>query len=78
MAEEITLEHEVDRILAMQATVTVPDEVVWEPEPFEDQRAFASVEPEEPAEPKNPDEAEAGPEGADTDAGGLDEDDEED
>jgi hypothetical protein len=67
MAEEITLEQEVDRILAMQATVTVPDELVWEPEPFEDQRAFASVRP---AEPQDPEEAEAFPEGSDTDAGG--------
>lgn len=79
MAEEITLEQEVDRMLALQATVTVPDELVWEPEPFEDQRAFASVEPEEPAEPEDPEETEAGPEGSDADAGGLeDEEDDED
>lgn len=77
MAEEITLEQEVDRILSMQATATLPDELVWEPEPFEDQRAFASVEPEEPAELQGPEETEAGPEGTDTDAGGL-EDDEDD
>ena len=32
-------------ILSMQATATVPDELVWEPEPFEDQRAFASPSP---------------------------------
>lgn len=73
MAEEITLEQEVDRILAMQVTATVP-ELVWEPEPFEDQRAFASVEPEEAAELQGPEETEAGPEGTDTDAGGLEDD----
>jgi hypothetical protein len=78
MAEEITLEQEVDRILALQATVTVPDELVWEPEPFEDQRAFASVELGEPAEPQDPEVTEAGPEGTETDAGGLEDDENDD
>jgi hypothetical protein len=68
MAEEITLEQDVDRILALQATVTVPDELVWEPEPFEDQRAFASVELGEPAEPEDPEVTEAGPEESDSNA----------
>ncbi|HEU4864664.1 MAG TPA: hypothetical protein VFT76_00325 [Actinomycetota bacterium] len=78
MAEEITLEQEVDRILSMQATATVPDELVWEPEPFEDQRAYASVRPGDPAEPEDPDETEAGPEESDTNAGTseIDEDEE--
>jgi hypothetical protein len=62
MAEEITMEQEVDRILAVQATV--PEELVWEPEPFEDQRAFASPGPEGPAEADDPEETEAGPEGS--------------
>jgi hypothetical protein len=53
-AEKITPEQEVDRILAMQVTPTVPEELVWEPEPFEDLRPFASVEPEEPGEPEDP------------------------
>jgi hypothetical protein len=68
MAEEITLEQEVDRILAMQVTATVPDELVWEPEPFEDQRAYASVRPGDQAEPEDPEETEAGPEESDTNA----------
>jgi hypothetical protein len=77
MAEEITLEQEVDRGLVMQARATVPDELVWEPEPFEDQRVFASVELEDPAEPEDPEEADAGPEGPDTNAEDV-EDEEED
>ena len=68
MAEEITLEQEVDRILAMQVTATVPDELVWEPEPFEDQRGYASVRPGDPAEPEDPEESEAGPEESDPNA----------
>jgi hypothetical protein len=80
MAEEITLEREVDRILGLQATVPVTDELVWEREPFEDQRAFASVAPEEPIGREDPEETEAGSAGPDTDTGGPqdDEDDEDD
>jgi hypothetical protein len=79
MAEEITLGQEVDRILAMQATAIVPDELVREPEPFEDQRSFASVELEETAEPEDPEETEAGQEGTEADAEGLEaEEDDED
>jgi hypothetical protein len=77
MAEEITLEQEVDRILAVQATATLPDELVWEPEPFEDQRAFASLGPEGPAEADDPEETEAGPEGSETDAGDVEDEEDE-
>jgi hypothetical protein len=78
MAEEITLEQEVDRILAMQVTATVPDELVWEPEPFEDQRAYASVRPGDPAEPEDPEETEAGPEESDPNAESSEIDEDED
>jgi hypothetical protein len=47
MAEEITLEQEVDRILRIGVPTTVPEEHVWDPEPFED-REFGSVLPEYP------------------------------
>jgi hypothetical protein len=47
-AEEITLEQEVDLVLGQQARGIVADELVWEPEPFEDQRAFASTDQEDP------------------------------
>lgn len=56
MAEEITLDQEVDRILGIQAPAA-PEELIWEPEPFEDQRALASAEPAAPAEPKDPEES---------------------
>ena len=73
MAKEITLEQELDRILALQPTVTVPDELVWEPEPFEDQRAYASVEPDED-DPEGPEEETgSGLEGSDADSEGLEE-----
>ena len=78
MAEEITLEQKVDRILGLQATVPFPDELAWEREPFEDQRAFASVEPEEPIRPEDPEETEAGSAGADTDRGGPEDDEHDD
>lgn len=45
----------------MQVTPTVPEELVWEPEPVEDLRPFASVEPEEPGEP--PGGSDGGPRG---------------
>ena len=53
---EITLEQEVDRLLRIQAPAA-PEELIWEPEPFEDQPAFASAEPAAPAEPEDPEES---------------------
>ena len=49
VAEEITLEQDVDRVLPQQpAQDAVPEEFLWEREPFDDQRSFASIDPEDP------------------------------
>jgi hypothetical protein len=49
VAEEITLKQDVDRVLPdQQAKAAVPEESLLEREPFDDQRAFASIDPENP------------------------------
>jgi hypothetical protein len=61
VAEEITLEQDIDRVVPrQQAQDAVPGELLWGPEPFEDQRAFASIEPEDP-EGTDEDQEAAGP-----------------
>ena len=63
--DEITLEDDLDLILGPKTELLTPQAPIREPQPFEDQRAFAWDEP-------------SGPEEADEDAEDTDEDDEDD